>query len=221
MKKIAFTVMASLLIAATASASVITATSTDRTYRSTGGTLGAITDATLLAGTQAANVSAGFVIPFLIPSLGGASITDVQLSLTAVANTISDTGTSIYLEIYGIRSSSGATTLATDYTGTTTPLVSNWIQMNASAATGTYTANSAALTSWINSNAVEGEYLFLTFKPSGALAANTYKYLSFASVDSGANMPALTITTVIPEPATIGMLGIGALFALLLRRLKS
>lgn len=80
----------------------------------------------------------------------------------------------------------------------------------------------AALASWLTAQytagAVAGDYVFLriqAMKDSG----NPWK---ITSGDAATQKPLLTIeTSVIPEPATVGMIGLGAVIAMLIRRIKT
>jgi len=175
-----------------------TALTSDRSYRSNGTVQGGATDVNLYAGVQASGIDVGFVIPFLVPDLNGKAVTGATFSLTVVGNALTSVNPGIYLEIYGIRYSQSSSTTATeDYTGTTTPLVGNWLSLDANTATGTYTAGSEALTAWIAGQVgtTGGGYLFLTVRPSAA-PDETYKYLTVASADASANVPTLTLTMI-------------------------
>lgn len=164
----------------------------------------------LYTGVQASGVDVGFVIPFLVPDLNGKDVIGAEFSMTVVGNPLTSVDPGIYLEIYGIRYSQSDIITPDDYTGTTTPLVENWLNLDANTAIGTYTADSEALTAWIAGQVgiTGGGYLILTVRPSAA-PADTFKYLTVASADASADVPTLTLT-MIPEPATAGVLGLWA-----------
>jgi hypothetical protein len=221
MKKILTSLVILILTSTVVTADVIYADGADRSYDTTGGQLGSAGADSNPIGVRGTGVGLGAVIPFLIPTLDGASITSAELSITLLSNTLVDSNPSMYLEVYGARSATTAGPVPADFTGVTTPLVSNWLQFNSNTATGTYTASSSALTSWISGQAgTTGDvYVFLTLR-SNIVPSGSYDYVYMASGNATADQPTLTITTSVPEPATIGMLGFGSLVALLLRRFK-
>lgn len=100
--------------------------------------------------------------------------------------------------------------------------------MTTSDTTGNYsldTAGEANLLSYLQSNWVEDDYLFISLKADtddnnfimGEDENDNYNFGGGTSWTAGATDAQLNVTA-IPEPATSGLLGLGALGGLLFRR---
>jgi hypothetical protein len=162
------------------------------------------------------------VIPFKLPDIGSktVSVASVQTYVESI-NALPATST-VSLDLLGVRVNSSSTVLWSDYQGTVVgdnlyPLTS------ASMSVGAKTFSSAGLATYLqsiydNDTSAAGKYVFLTITPDAAFIKYNYARFTSANGDTVANRPTLFITT-IPEPATIGMLGLGVLITLLIRRM--
>jgi len=166
------------------------------------------------------------VVVFALPDLGGETISAASLSVdlyTGYPGGVNDWPKS--LNLYGVRYGSSSAVLTSDFAPVSAdPGNGTLIQLGifTMPSSGVYAwdsyetdaAGDAALAAWIAdqyaAGAQAGDYVFLRFnldKPT----ANSVQIASANSVDH--NIPVLTITT-IPEPATLGLLALGALTAL-------
>lgn len=161
----------------------------------------------------------GYVMPFLMTSLpAGESITGVTLrfNVSTLSNVTTSHGDEPNVDLLGVRISASPTVVASDLTGTV--IANNIYAPINQAALGTKTAT--VLTDWLAANWTPGSYVFLTLTPDAGNPKNS-EWIGISAKESGANAPLLSVTTsTIPEPATIGMLGLGALLAVGIRRLR-
>lgn len=181
------------------------------------------------------------VLVFVLPDLQGGTI--LSANLTAYGTTVLP-NTSYYsaLDLYGLRwhANTGAisdTSLSMtdvadskDYSASNngTGIMDNMFPNSTNASlNGTYSIDDAAqiaLGDWLQAQydggAQAGDYVFLRLTPDRVDTAIFGRGWNVNSADASSNQPVLQITT-IPEPATIGMLGLGAVTAVLIRRSRS
>ena len=170
-----------------------------------------------------------YVIPFLLPTIPvGQTITNVQFNAFLVSSyTFGTAGANqVFVDVFGGAVRVTSTLVTTDWSAST--LLGNNIAQIDKSYTAVNMVKSVALTAsffnniYANDANAAGKYVFLTLRPDAAslyTSANT----TWATANSTTlAKPTLDIyTATIPEPATVGMLGLGALITLLLRRMRS
>lgn len=213
-----------MLLGSLAAADLVSCTPqvTDQSFRSNGTTQGSAGHTNLSFGVQAPNIHVGSVLVFQVPDLNGKAVTGAELSLTFISNGLKVTDPNTHLDIYGVRySPTSSAVTSNDYLGAASLLVENWLHLDSTTAPGTYTAgNNAALTSWIADQVgtTGGGYIILSVRQNAIPGGTTtYSYLTANSANATENVPTLTLTT-IPEPATVGMLGLGTALVMAARR---
>lgn len=182
------------------------------------------------------------ILVFQLPSIPvGEAITTANLGVYWDADNMqsigslagsTDTAMPKWCDLYAVRYSASSAIITNDWgykasVGVNDVLLESQflyqdanVTMNATLAETSVSAD-AALASWLTAQyaagAVAGDYIFLrvhAMKDSG----NAWKV---TSGDAATQKPLLTIeTSVIPEPATVGMIGLGAVIAMLVRRIK-
>ncbi len=181
-------------------------------------------------GSQNVNYVTGFIMPFLLPDLGGQSITNVSFDFTVTASNLGwndvDSENPSYLDLVAPNAGAvvAAATSADDLSGTV--LVDNYKKLSPyyfPNSTADHSISGGTLTSYLqgiyaNDSDAAGKYVMLTLVSDTPITGG--KYFTMSSGDASANQPTLNIQTVVPEPATIAMLGIGGVMAFLARRLK-
>ena len=182
---------------------------------------------TLTAGTST-NMS--YVIPFLLPALtGGNTITGATLSVF-VSNTVVFATNTIHMDILGGRTGTNATVLASDWNYGSV-LANDVVNISTNRGLGINPPATNTLYTFVLNNSFfqnlydagnAGKIVFITLMADGVnnTTANNYLNIETADHPTVANRPTLNLYT-IPEPATIGMLGLGALVAVLIRRVRS
>ena len=227
MKKIMIAAMVAML-ASVSMAELLTSinsSTTDQGWR-TDGTSVWVGQTNTRVGTETANMRTALVLPFLLPALpDGHSITNISLSMYCEASNI----TSDYnfgMDVLGVRVSASSSTAFTDMEGTVINDNQYLYNVGVFVAGNTYTFSSAGMVAYLQSiydndpNAA-GKYVFLTLAPDTANSTGT-RYITFSTANNAnvSQRPVLDIyTDVVPEPATTGMLGLGALITLLVRRM--
>jgi len=190
-----------------------------------------ITDTTARIGEYASGGNYNFyVVPFQLPVLpSGHSVTNASLNIYVTASSFfSNLGQS--LSVYGVRTDSSTNVVVTDNIGGTL-MGGGLISYGNSPLTPTGATNltAAGFASYIQSiydndvNAA-GKYVFLRLENDGGTLANTTHYITVGTANNAtvAYRPVLNISTAtIPEPATVGMLGLGTLITLLVRRIRT
>jgi len=174
--------------------------------------------------------SGEMVVQFVLPDLGGEAISSANLLASLNSPTWQTWGN---VDVYGVRYSSAAAVALSDYApfsdsaGNGTKIMDNFYVSGSGTAAyvdlNTDATGDAALAVWLTAQytagAVAGDYVFLRFQPDHMDAVGGHA-ITFATANTaGETTPVLSITTV-PEPATIGMLGLGALVAMLVRRVR-
>jgi hypothetical protein len=245
MKKIAKRILTVFMLSAVfVQADVLTAVLSDGADQELygDGTAKWVGQTTARIGADAATRQNSYVMPFLLPTLPeGQSITSVSLDITLKSQSYvkADGADPVWnIDLYGVRASdSVAVDLNNDgYMGendaAATKIEDNFFEgINLVIAPGDYStsaAGSIALGDWLQSyytgNTPNQTYAFLRLSPDLATLyadAGGSRYLEIYTGNDGTNAPELIITTgVIPEPATTGMLGVGALAIALIRRIK-
>lgn len=179
-------------------------------------------------GTETANMRTALVMPFLLPVLpAGHSITNVSLSVycEGVSNITADYGYG--MDVLGVRVSASSNTVSTDITGTVINNDQYLFNIGVFVVGNTYTFSSEGMVDYLqaiydNDPNAAGKYVFLTLASDTANPINS-RYITFSTADSltVSQRPVLKIySDAIPEPATTGMLGLGALITLLVRRMR-
>jgi PKD repeat protein len=144
--------------------------------------------------TGATNLISGLVIPFLIPDIAGMEIVGAELRTTLNAPIGASVTNAGNVDVYGVRSHTNATTVASDYM-TGTLLVDDWFKLEGGLAGTLSTGNSAALVSWLAGQAgTHGQkYVFLTLRPDMTeLPVDSYATLNTG--DAATNRPVLILT---------------------------
>ena len=220
MKKILATTLIMAMGASVSVADILTinADGNDTTWRSNGSSVWVGQSTARVGGEQAGSYNS-HVMPFLLPTLPvGHAISDVNI--TAIVDSTSNLDlVGEYVDIEGIRTSATSGTLATDVSGTV--IANDLYELTAGFPTGTviFGAGTAGFTSYIQGlydAGKAGEYVFLSLTP-GAVPANNSRYFTIQS-GNGGTAPALNITTAIPEPATLGLIGAVAGAMIFIRR---
>ncbi|NLF29905.1 MAG: PEP-CTERM sorting domain-containing protein [Planctomycetes bacterium] len=166
------------------------------------------------------------VLVFQLPDLGGEDIAAANLGCRMSWGQHAISGG---VDVYALRYDAGKSVLAADYgwgqpltTGGGTLIQDDFVLHGGTsqplATFETDDAADAALAAWLadiyDAGAVAGDYVFLRFN-GDRQSANSF---SLISANHATEMkPTLTITTV-PEPATLGVLALGALAVIRRRR---
>lgn len=229
MKKNIITIVVMLMTSvAMADLMSVTATNTDRQalVYATSNVLAWVGQTTARVGDDSAGNAFVYIIPFQLPALtGGTTVSSVSLDLYAGTKTSFSTN-NVYIDVLGIRVSSSSTVLTNDATPGSAILIADNVQLVNKDVTvpleATYTLNTSYFQDiYDNDVNAAGKYVFLLLRTDGIDPYASNSYLSYSTSDdtTQGNKPVLNITT-IPEPATVGMLGLGALVALSARRLR-
>lgn len=207
----------------------VTATNKDQMAMiySTSNSLSWVGQTTARVGDSSADLPFVYIIPFQLPSLTGGMISDVSLSLVSTGK-VSFSSNVMYIDVLGIRVDASPTVLASDATpvsptllGDNVQLINQTVVVSPSAPIyANYTLGTSFFQSiYDNDPSAAGKFVFLILRTDGIDPISSNSYLLYNTADAGDGRPVLNITT-IPEPATIGMLGLGSLVAILLRRIK-
>ena len=229
MKKIIIAIVVALMASASIADLIsVTATNTDRqaVVYATSNVLAYVLQTTARVGDDAAGNAFVYIVPFKLPALtGGTTISEVSLDLYAATKT-SFSANNIYIDILGIRVDSSSTVLTNDAAPGSATLIADNVQLVNKDVTVPLSANYTLNTSYFqniydNDANAAGKYVFLLLRTDGIDPIASNSYLSYSTADDAieANRPVLNLTT-IPEPATVGMLGFGALITLVIRRIR-
>ena len=222
--------MVVMLMASVAMADLmsVTAANTDRQglVYATSNVLAYVAQTTARVGDDSAGNALVYIIPFQLPALtGGTTISSISLDLYAGTKTSFSTN-NFYIDILGIRVSSSSTVLTNDATPGSATLIADNVQLVNKNVTvpldASYTLGTSYFQNIYDTDAnAAGKYVFLLLRTDGTDPYVSNSYLSYSTADDATlgNRPVLNINT-IPEPATVGMLGLGALVALLARRVR-
>lgn len=181
--------------------------------------------------TAGASTNMSYVIPFLLPTLtGGSTITGATLSVFVTNNVVYATNM-IRMDIRGGRTETTATVLSTDWNYGAV-LANDVLNICTNRLLGLNPPTTNTLYTFVLNKSFfqnlydtgnAGKFVFITLmadgvndKISGGLAINNYLNIETADFPIAENRPTLNLYT-IPEPATITMLGLGALVTVLLR----
>lgn len=231
MRKLNIMVLVAMIASVSLAGLIIPANIAD-VYTANGGTtLRPITETTYRVGQGAVADASNYqmaVIPFLLPDLpAGERIDTASLSIEVTQNAYANQSSGQNLNIVGVRSAASSTVLAADFSGGTT-VASSVLYMDYAVPgiVADHTFSSADLADYLQSiydapGYVSGStYVFLRLAPNEPdVRANSYLIIASAN-HTTATVPTLTLTT-IPEPATVGMLGLGTLMMLMIRRIHT
>lgn len=184
-----------------------------------------------IGNTTGIGTNTSLVVPFLLPALtGGSTITGATLKVYVTNNTIFATN-AIHMDILGGRVSTSPTVLASDW-NYGAMLANNVANLCTNRGLGLNPiATNTYHTFWLDKTFFQnlydtgnaGKIVFITLMADGynlASTANSYTTIMTSDSTIADQRPTLNLYT-IPEPATIGMLGLGALVTLLIRRIRS
>lgn len=203
--------LAAGVTASSASAATVISSTSDAEATSGGG-VGALGNQSILAGAYyAAGPGVTPVFAFLLPTLGPGetfSSASISLELLSISGTPTFNG-----DIVGIRSNAADTVLGADWAATGTMLHDDFYTSGSSA--GASTSNDFA--AWLNTQN-DGEYVFIKLDAEGTGGVGSFTGYNVKSANhaSATNLPTLNYT-VVPEPSSAALLGLGGL-ALLKRR---
>ena len=173
--------------------------------------------------------SGELIVQFALPDLAGGTISSANLLASLNAPTWQAWGN---VDVYGVRYSSAVAVALTDYApfsdaaGNGTKIMDNFYVSGSGTAAyvdlNTDATADTALATWLTdqytAGAVAGDYVFLRFQPD-SMDAVTSHAVAFATANTaGETTPVLTIETVIPEPATLGLVSVFAGAILFIRR---
>ena len=153
----------------------------------------------------------------------GESVQSAKLRLYATQITLPASGNGSQLLVYASQTMAGNTAcVASDFENSSFSLVGTWTAITNGAAIGWYEFD---VTSVVTNDIAKDTTLASVFRLqlNNDTAMDSTKNIQFVNFTDNnpvsGNMPQLVITT-IPEPATIGMIGLGALITLLIRRIR-
>ena len=154
----------------------------------------------------------------------GETVQKAMLRLYVIQITMPASGNGSQLLVYSSQTMAGNTAcVASDFENSSFSLVGTWTAIVAGAATGWYEFD---VTSVVTNDIAKDSTLASVFRLqlNNDTAMDSTKNIQFVNFTdngtTGGTIPELVITT-IPEPATIGMIGLGALITLLFRRLRT
>ena len=159
---------------------------------------------------------------FLLPAIPGETVTSASFKANQSIAATSLFGFNV--DMYAVRVGATTATTTADFGNGALSAVGTRIQDDfviPSTPTGYVNTNAAgdyALTSYLTSNYVAGQYLIVRLNADYSTAPTTPPdpYYSFRAFESG-DAATLTLTT-IPEPASLGLLGLSGLAMLRRRR---
>lgn len=223
--------LAIALMAGASMADLISVTATNRDQGAlvyaTSNSMSYIGQQTVRIGDTAAGIPMVYVVPFQLPVLSeGSAISDVSLNVYST-NKVSYSGTMIYMDIVGWRVSASPNVITNEASMTGGTVIGDNVQLVNQTITvpldGNYTLNPSYFQGiYDNDASAAGKFVFLLLRMDGIDPTASNSYIEFLTADSAVHKPVLNITTtVIPEPATIGMLGLGVLIAGAIRRIRT
>ena len=155
----------------------------------------------------------------------GETVQKAMLRLYVTQITMPAAGNGSQLLVYSSQTMAGNTAcVASDFENSSFSLVGTWNAIVSGAATGWYEFD---VTSVVTNDIAKDSTLASVFRLqlNNDTAMDSTKNVQFVSFTdnstTGGTIPELVITTAVPEPATIGMLGLGAVITLLFRRLRA
>jgi len=171
----------------------------------------------------------GIGMPFKLPTMGAgeAIVTDATLTFSIFSEKDATEAEETTADLYVSRVDPSSTVLAGDFdtTGTHTLIESAVIKYDETNGNETITVGSAAmqpLVDWLNTgNRYQaGEFVFLSIVPDAAGTVDDNAGWDVASSDhpDTSKHPTLSLTTDIPEPASLALFGIGGLVMLARRK---
>ena len=222
MKKLLVTMMALGLVASASMADVLAPITSDANDQEiySNGTSKWVGQSTGRIGTGGPGaIDATMVYVFALPTLpAGQSVSAATLSFDVTAINTFNPGDLLDMDIYGVGSrSSSAVDAVNDYRSGS--LLEAGL-LNQSATLGVHSTTAASVFgTWVQSlydgGAVAGDYAFVSLQTTAVNpTASTY----YTVGTSSGSAPTLTLTTAIPEPATLGLVATFAGAILFIRR---
>lgn len=218
-------VAASGVLCTLASAATITGATADAEVYANGSSPGAVGNGSILAGnyyTGATNIGSAIFV-FQLPTLGaGVTFSSATLNL----NVALQNSPTFNADLTGLtRVDASSAVLATDYSAPSTSLQVGVLTPTTLAGAVTSVDISSWLNTQYNGGANAGQYVFLSVQtPSNPSTTHFQGYfIGSANNSTPANQPYISYSvTAVPEPATYGLMGAGALAgaALVRRRRK-
>ncbi len=206
------TLLAAGVTASSASAMTVAigGDTSDAEATATGG-VGAINNNTILAGSYyGAGPGVAAVFAFQLPTLVAGesfSAASLDLNLTGISGTPTFNG-----DLVGIRSNSSNAVLGSDYSGGT--LLHDDYVTTASTAGSQVSDDFAA---WLNTQTA-GEFVFIRVEADIDVSGGVGSFTGYNFTTANSGTPTLNVT-IVPEPSSTALLGLGGL-ALILRRRK-
>jgi hypothetical protein len=218
------TVLLGLYFAASVNASLIVADNADAgvLFVEADGTFGIVD-----AGSETAHVGNRstasqlrvIVFPFELPALGVGEFFDPDETTFSIQLLGRDFGTAFGVDFYGLRYASTSTVTTNDYAPAGATLLQETL-FDSSASNGTRISTdatgSANLATWLGAQyaagAEAGDYVFLQLRADGDVATDAFNsYQIGMANNTDADLRPYLEVSIIPEPGTLGLLGISLL----------
>lgn len=166
------------------------------------------------------------VFPFELPALGAGEFFDSDETTFSVHLMSREFGTDFGVDLYGLRYASTPTVSTNDYAPAGATLLQETF-FDASAINGTRISTDATgssnLATWLgaqySAGAVAGDYVFLQLRADADVATDAFNSYQVGMADNPtADLRPYLEVSIIPEPGTLGLLGISLVSILVYRR---